>query len=404
MTRTRTAGASPLAGPLGSLRTRLGGRADTVVAGTAARRWGLVALLAVLVLAAPAVAAAWPVAPATTPDPAVLRDRIAASADRPWSGYAESSAGLGLPRVAALSDVTTLLGGTTRMRAWYAAPDRQRVDQIDATGERDRYTTPTGQAVWDYGATLLTLVRRDPTVRLPRPDDLLPPQLARRLLSGTAAADPVSALPPRRVAGVDAPGVRVTVSDPRTTVGALDLWADPDTGLPVAVDVLTRGATSPILSTRFFTLDQGPPDPAALTPKRGPGAGLSRSPTSDLFGVLGRGSPRLLPDTLDGIDRERPERGFGALGRYGTSLSQLVVVPLPADLAAQLLQGINRDGSGGQTLAVDGGRQAGALVSPLLSIGVVRGTDRGVAVAGLVPPDVLTRAITEIAPVTGDAS
>lgn len=372
-----------------------------VVAGVALRRWGVVVVLLALVVAVPATVAAWPVTPAAAVDPATLRDRVAASGDVAWSGYAESSAGLGLPRVSALSDVTTLLSGTTRIRAWYAAPDRSRVDQLSATGERDRYTTPDGQAVWDYGATLLTLVRRDPIVRLPRADDLLPPELARRLLSGTAPTDAVSALPARRVAGVDAAGVRVRVADPRTTVGALDVWADPVSGLPVDVEVVTKAvdgtlAAGPVLSTRFSSLEQGAPDPAALVIRRPPGAGLTRSPTSDLFGVLGRGDPRQLPRTVDGVTRERPQRGFGALGQYGTTLSQLVVVPLPADIAGGLLSGVSRAGSAGRTVPVSSG-QAGALQSPLLSIAVVLDGTRGFAVAGLVAPDVLDRAANDVA-------
>jgi hypothetical protein len=318
-------------------------------------------------------------------DPRQLRDLVTASADRPWTGYAEARAALGLPRIAALSDVTSLLSGVTRMRGWYAAPDRARTDVLSAVGERDRYTTPRGQAVWDYGAELLTIVGRDPQVRLPRPDDLLPPDLARRLLSGTAPTDPATALPPRRVAGIDAAGVRVTVADPETTVGALDVWADPATGLPVAVEVRARGVADPLITTAFGELEQGPPDPAALEPRRGPGAGVTRSPTSDLFGVLGRGDGSTLPARLAGRDRERPERRFPALGRYGTTLGQMIAVPLSPDLAGTLLAGIGRAGAG-RTLAVAG--QGSALETPLLTLAVVRSEDgaRAWALAGLVPP------------------
>ena len=51
--------------------------------------------------------------------------------------------------------------------------------------------------------------------------------------------------------------------------------------------------------------------------------------------------------------RERPQRGFAAIGQYGTSLSQLVVVPLPPDLATSLLSNISRAGSTARTLPVD---------------------------------------------------
>ena len=167
------------------------------------------------------------------------------------------------------------------------------------------------------------------------------------MLAGTAPDDPATALPARRVAGVDAPGVRVTVADPETTVDAIDVWADPATGLPVAVELRARGVADPMVSTAFDELAQGPPDPAALETRRGPGAGVTRSPTSDLFGVLGRGDGRTLPAVLAGRERERAERGFPALGRYGTTLGQLIAVPLPGDFAGTLLGGIDRAGAGG---------------------------------------------------------
>ena len=342
----------------------------------------MVAVVGALLVGVPAVLAARP--GQARADPQQLRDLVAASADRPWTGYAEARAGLGLPQIPTLSDVTTLLSGVTRMRGWYAGPDRARTDVLSAVGERDRYVTPRGQAVWDYDAELLTLVARDPQVRLPRPDDLLPPDLARRLLSGTSPSDPATALPSRRVAGVDAAGVRVTVADPETTVGALDVWADPATGLPVAVEVRAKGVADPLVSTAFAELDQGPPDPAALEPRRGPGAGVTRSPTSDLFGVLGRGDGSTLPDRLAGRDREPAERGFPALGRYGTTLGQLIAVPLPPDLAGTLIAGIGRAGAG-RTLTVDG--LGSALETPLLTLAVVRSPDgaRAWALAGLVP-------------------
>lgn len=386
-----------------------GGRAS--ITAVRRRRWAVAVAVLALVITIPAIVSALPADPAPALTPAQLRDRVTASADVPWSGYAEASGGLNLPDVAQFSDVTTLLSGTSRLRVWYAAPDTSRVDQLYPTGERSRYVTPTGQAVWDYGAQLLTYVRRDPTVRLPRPDDLPPPQLARRMLSGTAPTDALSPLPARRLAGVDAAGFRVSVADPRTSVGALDVWADPQSGLPVAVEVRTkdaagRVAAGPVVVSAMQELDQQPPDPSLFVPHAGPGAGVTRSPTSDLFGILGRGSPASVPDQVDGIDREPPERRFAAIGQYGTSLAQLVVVPLPPDLATSLLSNIGRAGSAGRTVPVQAppagfGRatsaQAGALVSPLLQLAVVRVGGRAWAVGGLVPDAVLDRAVTDLA-------
>jgi hypothetical protein len=387
------------------------GAGSSPIAAVRRRRWAVVVVVLALALAIPAVIASWPVSPAAALTPAQLRDRVTASSDVPWSGYAEASGGLNLPDVAQFSDVTSLLSGTSRLRVWYAAPDDSRVDQLYPTGERSRYTTPTGQAVWDYGAQLLTLVRRDPVVRLPRVDDLPPPQLARRLLSGTARGDVPTPLPARRLAGVDAAGFRVIVADPRTTVGAVDVWADPVSGLPVGVEVRTKDAAGtlaagPVVVSTMLELDQSSPDPAVLVPHAGPGAGTTRSPTSDLFGILGRGNPAAVPARVDGVARERPQRGFGAIGQYGTSLSQLIVVPLPPDLATSLLSNIDRGGSASRSVAVGSqpaargqtsSSQAGALSSPLLQLAVVRVGDRAWAVGGLVPDAVIDRAVSDVA-------
>ena len=98
-----------------------------------------------------------------------------------------------------------------------------------------------------------TYVSGESSVRLPRGADLMPPDLARRLLD-LAEGDPVTALPGRRVAGVDAAGLRITTDAPQSTIGHIDIWADPDTGLPLQVEITARNAERPILVTRFLDL------------------------------------------------------------------------------------------------------------------------------------------------------
>ena len=96
----------------------MAGRSGTA-AGRALWRWAVVAVVGALLVGVPALLAARP--GDAQADPQELRDRIAASAGVGWTGYAEARATLGLPRIAALADVTTLLSGVTRMRGWYAS-------------------------------------------------------------------------------------------------------------------------------------------------------------------------------------------------------------------------------------------------------------------------------------------
>ena len=113
--------------------------------------------------------------------------------------------------------------------------------------------------LWDYGHDVLTRIVGAQPVRLPRASDLLPPALARRLLAAASPADHLSRLPSRRVAGVDAAGLRLVPADPATTIGAIDIWADPASGLPLDVAIIGRGASKPVLVTSFLQVSEQRP-------------------------------------------------------------------------------------------------------------------------------------------------
>ena len=149
----------------------------------------------------PVIVSALPV-PASSLTAAALRARILASADVPYQGYAESSVDLGLPTLPDLGDVSTLLDGTTDQEAWYRSPTQWRADVLTSVGETDTYQTSHGTFVWDYSSNLMTQILGTEPVRLPRAADLLPPELARRLLGYASPADRLSRLPAQRVAGV----------------------------------------------------------------------------------------------------------------------------------------------------------------------------------------------------------
>ena len=91
-------------------------------------------------------------------------------------GYVETTGTLGLPDLPRLGEVAALLGGTTHARVWWRSPTAWRVDRVTATGESGTYA-------WRGRAAHVGL--REPSgaddlasssVRLPRVDDLLPPQ------------------------------------------------------------------------------------------------------------------------------------------------------------------------------------------------------------------------------------
>jgi hypothetical protein len=305
----------------------------TVVHAQARRRWLVVGAVAFALVTLPGAVAALPVrAPALDLDTLVAR--IRASAGQPFEGYALATGSAGLPALPQLTDVADLLDGDTRMRVWYATTDRWRVDVLGTGTERGTYQQPGRQIVWDYGRSQLTELSGEPPVRLPQGPDLVPPALARRLLAATAG-DPRTPLPAKRIAGIAAAGVRFTPASPHTTVGRLDVWADPATGLPLEVDVTGKGATEPLLTTRFLDLSQRAPDPGVLTPPPvRAGIGYTVTDAQDvveaLRGGLTGGRIRPLPDTLAGQPRTNSTLpNLTGVATYGTGLAQFIVVIVP---------------------------------------------------------------------------
>jgi hypothetical protein len=111
----------------------------------------------------------------SVPSPQVLMRRALDSARVPHSGLAESTGTLGLPDLPQLSDVASVLGGSTRTRVWWADPSSWRVDVLTPTGEQGNYQAGVRKVMWDYEQSRLTEVIGASRIRLPRADDLLPP-------------------------------------------------------------------------------------------------------------------------------------------------------------------------------------------------------------------------------------
>lgn len=350
----------------------------------------MIAVFAVL-CAIPIVINAWP-ARAEGTDPATLRERIASSAGRAFHGFAQSSGLLPLPALPNLETVTDLLSTTTDMRIWYAAPDRWRVDEIEGSTERDTYQTPQAQYVWDYGDNRLTRIVGDQPVRLPRAADLTPPMLVRQVL-GIATGDRFEALPGRRVAGVEAAGVRIVPATADTTVDHVDVWADPDSGLPVQAEVTARGGERPVFVTRFLELEQSAPDAATVIPPAPhPGIEVSEAEVPDVLSAINLRRPAFLPRQLAGQTRRDTDGVLSAAGVYGTGLARFVVAGLPRRFGTEAYDRIRLFG---QAVDVPAG-QAAIIGTGLLTVLVVQ-SDRTYLVAGLVQPALLRRVAADLA-------
>jgi hypothetical protein len=231
----------------------------------------------------------------------------------------------------------------------------------------------------------------------------------------TAAGDPVSALPARREAGVSAAGLRVRPADPDTSVGQVDSWADPDSGLPVRVEVTARGAGQPVLVSRFVELSQTRPAATTLTPTKPADSGFTVTTAPDIEQALGAAAPVAFPASLAGRDLAglpdvvqygtgqpgavvRFGTGLPGVGQYGTGLSAFVVLPLPRNLGGSATDAARK--AGASELTLPGGTGVLLSVAPVTVIiersNVAR---RSYLLAGLVIPSVLERAAAELSTV-----
>jgi hypothetical protein len=362
------------------------------------RRWAVVGAGVAVLCLLPVAVAAWPVGTAARVEPVELRDRILASAAQPYDGYVETDGRLGLPDLPALAEVGGLLGGSSRLRTWYAGPESWRVAELAPVGERDTYRVPSGVYTWDFERNLVTLVTGDRSVWLPGGADLVPPALARRLLGADGELRP---LPSRRVAGLVAAGVRLVTTDPGTTVGRVDVWADPETGLPLQVEVAGRGAADPAFSSRFLQLRQGSPDPRLLLPRLPHTAGLTVTSNAELEATLAIALPGELPATLAGRPRSLVTVEDAVAGGYGTGFSTMLVVGLPGRFGGQTLDAAEQ--AGGTPIPITGA-EAYELRASLLTALVVHANHteprreelHAWLLAGLVEPQVLRQAAAEL--------
>lgn len=377
----------------------------SVVSRATAGRWVAAAAAAVLVAGAPAAWAHRP-ASATARTPQQLVAEARRSVGVAHTGLVEATGTLGLPDLPRLGDVAALLGSATRARVWWLSPQHFRVDRITTTGESDVYAVPGGVQTWDFESGRVERAVGASPVRLPRVDDLLPPQAARRVLAGLSRRDRLTALPARVVAGRSAAGVRVVPAEANSTVSRVDVYVDERTGLPLSLVVLPHGSTVPALRSTFVSVSFHRPAAADLRPRTPPFGRVRSTTTPDLATAVDRFAPFRLPGRLAGSPRTRDLVGsLGGTASYGRGLARFVVLPLPARVGSPA-QAAARAG-GGAELTIGTPAEAVLVATPLLNAVVARTDpvgadghrlpDRWYLLAGTVDAATLQRAVTDLA-------
>lgn len=305
---------------------------------TTVRRW-LAVLAATAVLAAlPSLVAAMP-AKSSDLSAAELLRLINSSAGRPYSGYAESTGGLALPVTDQFGSVADLFGGRTQLRVWRRSSTDWRVDAIGFAGETGIHHDQYGDWTWNYEANTVnrtgSSVAAD--VRLPIAADLLPPELGRRLLSQSLPSE-ATRIGSDRIAGRNAQGLRVTPNQPASSIAHVEVWADPETGLPLRVQVRGKQPGAPALTSTFLDFSPAEP-PAAATAFAPPaGADISDRSSRDLVTAIDQWAGVRPPDRLAGLDRNGRLPTLGSVGVYGRGVTELVAVPLSDRIAYSLSQ------------------------------------------------------------------
>lgn len=374
-------------------------------------RWWLVALGVAALCALPSVVATLPIRtgnpgavadaahPATreaAPAPRALLARILDGSRAPYEGLVEVRSSLGLPDLPQLEDATGLLRGRTRARVWWQDQQRWRVAVLRPAGERDTYGVGEATVAFDYERNESRTVLGDPPVRLPRADDLLPPQVAQRLLRGVGERDAVSRLPARRVAGRTALGVRVSPTEPDTTVGSLDVWADARSALPLRVELHATGRRNPSFVSELLAVTLERPTTDELRVRIPPDARTELTTQPDIVAALDRRARWVLPDQVGGLPRTPDMVRTRGTASYGTGFTRVLVLPLPPYRLADFLA--RADGSPGATTLHLPTGDAVLMGTPLLQAALVsaRETGHGYLLAGTVRDDLLHAVIADL--------
>lgn len=305
----------------------------------ASRRWAVAALGTIVLLAAPIAVRALP-ADDTDVTAATLLARAQASGPVAYSGYVESVGTLQLPVTDQFSDLAALLGQRSRLRVWWRSADNWRVDALETAGETDLFHRGAMTTRWDYQAERAT-TSHETDIRLPRSSDLLPPQLGRLVLRD-ARPEEVSRIDAVRVAGVEAPGLRLVPTERQSTVDHVDVWLEPESGLPLRVAVFADGDDSAAVTTGFLELTMGTP-PASVTRFTAPaGTSIDFDDVVDVTAAAQRYAPVIAPRRLAGLGPRPGPPDSGAVGEYGRGVTTMVAIPLWDDSAEPLRDQLGR--------------------------------------------------------------
>ena len=353
-------------------------------------RWLITVAVAIALVIIPIAVAARPVAESEL-GAGALAAKVRGSSELSWSGLVQSSGGLQLPADDTLAGVGEVFGGDNELRVWWSGSRRWRIDRLRSTGEVDLFRQNGYTIRWEF-ETQSAVSAPVSQVRLPDVSDLVPSALAQFVLAGVADAD-LSRLPSRRVAGIDAAGLRLIPREVGASIARVDLWADPETGLALRVEIGDRVGGRPALLTEVSEVRIGPVEDSVtiFTPPAGSTFRFDQS--VDAAAEANAFAPYDLPPTLAGL---RSRTGAPqAAGAYGAGPTVLIALSLRGSVAGPLRGQLR--GSGAQ-------RTATGFYAPTGPLGLLvtygrfdpQGAGGGFLLVGTVDARTLQRAADEL--------
>jgi outer membrane lipoprotein-sorting protein len=330
------------------------------------------------------VAQAAPTLPARTPAQ-VLAEVAGETSVPPLTGTVVETASLGLPSLPDMgssTSITSLLTGSHTVTVWYASPEHFRLSVPASLTETDLIRDGSTAWLWDSSANTVTKfsVPAHSAQTAPATAPLTPQQAANQVLAKVGPTTAVSVDSNVTVAGQAAYELVLAPKDARSLVGQVRIAVDGSNGVPLRVQVLARGATTPAFQVGYTAIQFVTPAPADLSFTPPPGAKVTQA------GMTGEQHRGASPDVSS--------IGSGWLTVLDLPSSGLI----PASKAA---------GSGGPVSVNGGSGDSSALIGTLLgsatrvsgswgsgrllhtSLVTVLVTDNGRLFVGAVQPSVL---------------
>jgi hypothetical protein len=209
------------------------------------------------------------------------------------------------------------------------------------------------------------------------------------MLAGATAPE-LTRLPPRRVAGHSATGLRLVPSNPMSTISRVDVWADNASGVPLLVEVYGGRGRRPVITSQVTRFDAHEPTGRQVSFEFSPDVDFQYGTSFDAVASANAFAPFLLPSRVAGLDRHGARAGLGAVGVYGRGPTALIAVPMRDEVAHELYHQLTRSRS-----AREAGRSVSLEVGPL-SVLLVRSERGNFLLTGTLTRDAMRQAAIEL--------